>query len=98
MQKIFLIASTVTILSLFACEKVINEKMTVAKDYTGIYLRFNNNDYHVCNTEKLTSFQNGDTVIATFKKIKDCTGSEKGKIICMMYHENEGWIEIEKIN
>lgn len=67
--------------------------MTVVRDCTGTYLRFNEKDYNVCNLEKVSSFPNGILVTATFKKIKNCTGGA----ICHMYHENEGWIQVEKI-
>ena len=96
-RTINLIAIAVLLLSIFSCTKIKNEDMTVIKDCTGVYLRFNNRDYHVCNTEKVSSFENNAEVKATFKKINTCTGTASEATVCHMLHENEGWIEVEKI-
>ena len=95
MRKILIGALCFFILS--ACKKDTGKKMTVVKDCTGSYLRSEGKDYHVCNTEKTEGFKDGTTVMASFKKIDKCTGAESDKIVCMMYHENEGWIEISGI-
>lgn len=80
-----------------SCKKKSNQTVTVIRDCTGTYLRMNGKDYHVCNPEKVASFYEGATVTATFKKIKECNGSTKDVIVCLMVHENEGWIEVDKI-
>ena len=71
--------------------------MTVVRDCTGTYLRFKGKDYHVCNLEKVSSFSDGTTVTATFKKIKECNGSANNVGTCLIIHDNEGWINVEKI-
>jgi len=74
------------------------DKTTVfIKDCTGSYLKRDGKDYHICNTEMTTSLSNGDTVLAVFNRIKECNGTAKNGIICMMYHANEGWIQVESI-
>ncbi|MES2398151.1 MAG: hypothetical protein V4549_19205 [Bacteroidota bacterium] len=93
MKKIFFIAITITLLTLVACKKVKNETMTVVRDCTGTYLRFNEKDYNVCNLEKVSSFPDGVSVTATFRKIKNCTS----RAVCLIFHKNEGWIHVEKI-
>lgn len=93
MKKIIFIATAITLLTLVACKKVKNETMTVVRDCTGTYLRLNEKDYNVCNFEKVSSFPDGVSVIATFKKIKNCTS----RAVCLTFHENEGWIHVEKI-
>jgi len=93
MKKIIFIATTITLLTLIACKKVKNETMTVVRDCSGTYLHFNGKDYNVCNLEKVSSFSDGASVIATFRKIKNCTSG----VVCLIYHENEGWIHVEKI-
>ena len=70
---------------------------TLIKDCTGVYLRLNNKDYHVCNTEKTTALDGNIPVIATYRLISDCTGTASHAVVCMMLHQNEGWIEIEQI-
>lgn len=88
---------TVLLLMAFSCKKE-NQLVTVVKDCTGTYLHYDGKDYHVCNPEKLSTYPNGSKVNASFKKIDECNGSAKDAIVCMMVHENEGWIEVDKIN
>jgi|694.fasta_scaffold111055_2 hypothetical protein len=78
-----------------SCSK--KEEMTVITDCTGTYLRVDGKDYQVCNTEKMTGFENLQVVMADFKKIDECKGSAADDIVCMMLHENEGWIEVTSI-
>lgn len=68
--------------------------MTVVKDCTGAYLRFNDKDYQICNIEIVEDFENGVKVEASFEKIDDC---ENIWAACFMMHENEGWINVTKI-
>jgi hypothetical protein len=82
---------------LSSCKKERNQTVTVERDCTGTYLSLDGKDYHVCNLEKVSSFSDGVTVTATFKKIKECNGSAKDAIVCAMLHANEGWIEVDKI-
>lgn len=96
MKTMLLPAVVFSFLTLFACNKERCDNMTVVRDCTGTYLRVDQKDYHVCNTEKLASFSDGAQVKASFKKVKDCPAREK-EIVCMMYHANEGWIEVKKI-
>ena len=67
--------------------------MTVLKDCSGTYLRTDGKDFHVCNQEKLSSFSSGTNVTATFKTLQNCKALEE-KFVCMLYHQNEGWIEV----
>jgi SH3-like domain-containing protein len=77
-----------------ACSKVNNKDMTVIKDCTGSYLRFNGNDYHICNIEIVENFDSGTEVEASFKKIDEC---DNNWAVCQMIHDNEGWINVTKI-
>lgn len=90
-------ATIVTMFSSVACKKVINETITVVRDCTGTYLRFDGKDYHVCNPEKISSFPGGTEVEATFIKIHDCTGPANDAPACYLLHQSEGWINVEKI-
>ena len=80
-----------------ACKKELNQTVTVERDCTGTYLRLDRKDYQVCNLEKVTSFSDGATARAKFKKIGECTSSARDTIVCKMLHRNEGWIEVSKI-
>ncbi len=82
---------------LAGCKKEINKIVTVVRDCTGTYLRFDGKDYQVCNLEKVSSFSDGSIVTATFKSINVCNGPAKDSVVCLMIHHNEGWIEVEKI-
>ena len=48
-----LILIPVVSLLLISCEKERTEKVTVIKDCTGSYLRFDGKDYLICNREKI---------------------------------------------
>lgn len=85
---------------LFSCEKNIStEKVTVVKDCTGTYIRYQEKDYQVCNISKLSPYTDGQLIKVSFNKINSCSNPDvTGAIICMMYHENEGWVDITSVN
>jgi len=91
---------TIIFTSLFfivsGCSKIIDQEMTVVRDCTGTYLRYEGNDYQVCNTKKTDAFADGTSVSAKFKNINDCRALDD-QIICMMFHENQGMIEVTNI-
>ena len=97
MKRLICIAMSIVFLSFFSCKKTSTESMTVLKNCTGVYLRFENKIYHVCNPEMVSSFGDGTSVTATFRKIKECNGSAKDAIVCMMVFRNDGWVEVEQI-
>lgn len=68
--------------------------MTVIKDCTGSYLRFNGKDYQICNIEIVEGFESGVEVEASFERIEDC---KNNWVVCFMLHENEGWINVTEI-
>jgi major membrane immunogen (membrane-anchored lipoprotein) len=68
--------------------------MMVVGDCTGVYLQYHNKDYKVCNKEMLSGFKSGTIVRASFRKIRKC---ETRGFECMMAHENEGYVEVLKI-
>ena len=72
------------------------QKAKIISDCTGSYLRIDGKDYLVCNTDKLKNFSKDATVEVTFEKIDKCPEFD-GKVVCMMYHENEGLIRINTI-
>lgn len=81
------------------CKKQDNAKSftdaTVVIDCTGVYLRMNQKDYRVCNEEKVSSFDNGTKVVASFTTIKECPNEKIP--ICYMLHMYEGWINVNAI-
>lgn len=97
MKKTLFIVTTIFALTIFGCKKERNKTVTVVRDCTGSYLRWEEKDYHVCNLEKITDFANGTEVTATFKKLKKCDGSANDRAVCLMIHQNEGWIEVLEI-
>jgi hypothetical protein len=97
MKNLTSILAITFLLTSIACKKERNKSVTVIKDCTGTYLRAEGKDYHVCNPEKVSSFSSGTNVVATFKRTEECNGSASEAIVCMMFHENEGWIDVIKI-
>ena len=96
MKKSLSITTVAVLLTLFSCKRETNKPMTVVKDCTGTYLRIDGKDFQVCNVGKLSLLSAGSTVDATFRKIDNCKRLED-KVVCMMLHPNEGWIEIVKL-
>jgi len=94
MKKVMLWGAPFLLMSA-TCKKVVDRSTVFIKDCTGSYLRYEGKDYHICNTEMTATLSNGDTALAIFNKIKECNGTAKNGIICMMYHANEGWIQVE---
>ena len=95
MRKL-LILIALSVFVLISCEKADNLSMIVVKDCTGSYLRFDEKDYLVCNDEALSSYKNGDEVLASVEKIERCMGGDA--VICYMYHPNEGFINIKSVS
>lgn len=95
-SKFFSIAA-IAVFTLFGCKNENNHQVTVIKDCTGSYLRFEGKDYHVCNREKLAAYPDGTVATATFKRLKECNGTAKDDIVCALYHQNEGWIAVSSI-
>lgn len=97
MRKLFILALFLGSISFVSCKKEYDKKVTLVRDCSGTYLRLNEKDYHVCNPEKVAAYKDNETLVATFTKLKECRGSANDAIVCMMYHENEGWIQVEYI-
>lgn len=91
-SKIMILTASIAILS--SCTKQHSQNVTVIKDCTGSYLRIDNKDYRVCNLEMVSAFKDGEQISASYQKIKECHGSAIDAIVCMMVHQNEGWIEV----
>jgi hypothetical protein len=79
-----------------SCDKKRCEKATVQSDCTGYYIRLEEKDYKVSNKDIMAAFNNGDEVNVTFKKLDNYKGNPN-EITCMLYHEFEYWIVVEKI-
>ncbi|RLD43551.1 MAG: hypothetical protein DRI86_09740 [Bacteroidetes bacterium] len=92
--QIILVLFTLTFF-VSSCEKVSNVEVTVIKDCTGSYLRYEGKDFQICNIETVKNIQNETVIKASFKKVKECKSDTLA--VCMMYHENEGWIEVAEI-
>ena len=70
--------------------------MTVVRDCTGMYLRFEGKDYHVCNEESFSSIADGTRVTATFEKTGSCKPIED-RVVCKLLHLNEGYVKVKKL-
>ena len=98
MKALNLILFTGVCVAILSCKKVSNEEVIIVRDCTGTYLRYKNKDYHVCNHDKLKAYPDGKEVKVSFKKINQCKSSASEENVCHMFHENEGWIEVQKVN
>ncbi len=98
MKKQILVLTVLTLATFISCTKTKDmtaiKDMTVIKDCTGSYLRFNNQDYHICNMEAVESFENGTAVDASFNEIDVC---ETNWAVCYLLHPNLGWVNVTEI-
>jgi hypothetical protein len=73
--------------------KISDQKMKVVKDCSGTYVQYENADYQVCNKDILAKYNDGDWIVASFYTLNECT-EKKDEVICMLYHENKGWVKV----
>jgi hypothetical protein len=81
----------------FSCEKDEFVNATVLRDCSGTYLRMNSKDYLVCNLDKIQSYGDGVNLKVAYSRLKECDDPEVHLESCFMYHPNEGWIKVDKI-
>ena len=93
-MKIIGVVSLVIMVVISSCSSIKNTEVTVVRDCTGTYVRSNEKDYHVCNLDVVKDVADGATVKLDFKKVSACPAMDS-TIVCMMYHENEGWVEVK---
>lgn len=74
-----------------------DQTMTVVQDCTGLYLRIDGDDYRVCNLEKVASYADGATVIASVRHIAECNDSAQNAFACLKLYPSHGWIEVLEI-
>jgi hypothetical protein len=96
MKSLSLVIATLLFFVIISCNKA-TKNARIYKDCSGSYIRFEGNDYRVCNLESVAGFENGKEVYVTFKKIKKCNGSANDAEVCAILHDNAGWVEIKKI-
>lgn len=92
---IFILA--IILLGTVSFKKGTSDTMTVIKDCTGTYLRFNNKDHPICNEDKLDKYESGTVVDASFVKDDKCVSDRKH---CAMVHDHEievGFYRVIKI-
>ena len=95
MKKILIIA-VLTGLVYSCCKNTTQQKATVVRNCTGLYLRINEKNYQVCNEDKVP-YPADVSVTVRFRKITECNGSANDKPRCMMLFPSEGWIEVCEI-
>jgi len=79
-----------------SCTKRNGAEASVTRDCTGTYIRILEKDFLVCNINKLSDFNEGDKVQVSYKLESNCPEMD-GRMVCMMYHENEGMVRILKV-
>lgn len=72
-------------------------EVVIVKDCTGTYLRINDLDYKVCNLPMTETYSDGDTILAQYELIEECSHENQPEMVCMMYHGYESWVTIESI-
>ena len=96
-MKYLTISSLIASLFLFnTCEKVAGVKGEIDKDCTGSYLRIEDTDLRICNSNSVKDYPSGTQVKVTYSNTESCKKSNE--IVCLMYREYDGDIYIKKID
>jgi hypothetical protein len=82
------------ILSLASCANVEEINAVVIKDCSGTYLRQNNVDFLVCNTEDFEMYEGGERINVKFKDIYQCKDTTTK---CIWYHPYAKSVKVKKI-
>lgn len=80
-------------LSLSGCTDSQTQTAIVIKNCTGSYLRFEDNDFKICNQEIIESYQEDEVITANLRHIDHCSYD----YACNLYYPFEGWVEILEI-
>lgn len=80
-------------LSLSGCTDSQTQTAIVKKNCTGSYLRFEDNDFKICNPEIIGSYQGGEIVTVTIRYNDQCSYD----FACYLHHPFKGWVEILEI-
>jgi uncharacterized ubiquitin-like protein YukD len=94
-KSLFIAVSALTIFS--SCSSVSGIQAVVVRDCTGTYIRLNDKDQLVCNSEKLKDYKDGDTVRVRLKKTTYCN-ELKDEAVCLMYHEHDGMVRVIEVH
>ncbi len=80
-------------LSISGCTDSQKQTAIVIKNCTGSYLRFQENDFKICNPEIIESQQEGEVITVKLRYIDQCTDD----YACNLHYPFEGWVEILEI-
>lgn len=78
-------------------QKTNTPEVDIIRNCTGTYIRFNKQDYKVCNQEVLIDFENNKKVNLTFRDSYPCK-IPKDTAICTMYHPFISAVTVTKVN
>lgn len=79
---------------MLSCNKENDKKVTVIRDCTGTYLQINNNEYKVCNPEKIKNYIHGTTIVASYRITSNC---KENSFACQLYHPFKDYVKINRV-
>jgi hypothetical protein len=80
------------------CTKEKNEMVTIVKNCTGVYIQIEGKHFLVCNEEVFANIDNGSSKRIVFKKVKSCKAKNDKEIVCTMYFQHEGKVEVLQVD
>ena len=80
-------------LSLSGCKDSQTQTAIVIKNCTGSYLRFEDNDFKICNPDIMASHPEGEVVIVRLRYNDQCSDD----FACNLHYPFEGWVEVLEI-
>lgn len=80
-------------LSISGCTDSHTQTAIVIKNCTGNYLRYEDNDFKICNQDIIASHPEGDVVIVSIRYNDQCSDD----FACNLHYPFAGWVEILEI-
>ena len=72
-------------------------KTVVNVDCSGYYVKYNGEEYKVCNTDLVRNLKNKDSIIVSGTIYKDCFNNDT-MVYCTLYHPNKGYLLVYNIS
>lgn len=79
-----------------SCKPKCDRDAQIIRDCTGTYIRVDNKDYKVCNVGIVSGRADNVIIKVKYKRLDSC--SKKSEPMCLMAHDNQGWVEILEVD
>ena len=78
----------------WGCGKEDWKNAVLVRDCTGSYIRLEDKEFLICNQKKVSFIETGTKIEVVISQVSECT--QEG-IVCMMLHEHDGFVKVERV-